>query len=140
MSLFVFDIGDKSRKAGRALGDMRSELQKAFIAEQKSRKLTQQKIATQLGVNRSVVHRQLTGIENLTYRTIVELAWAMGWEPQFSLVKHEQQRGENEPLTFLQSPSVTGTAQPVIEIIGSTPRMLPVFNGSAPNVLLTPTG
>lgn len=87
MPSLMFDIGERGRTVARFIAHVRSELQRAFVAERRENKLTQQAIAQKLGVNRSVINRQLTGIENLTVKRVIELAWAMGWEVKFSLEK-----------------------------------------------------
>src|SRR5262249_9729157 len=87
MNLYVYDIGEKARKAARFIGHVRAELQKALIAEKTSRKLTQQEIATMLGSSRAAINRQFMGFENLTIRRVAELAWAMGWDIVFELRK-----------------------------------------------------
>jgi hypothetical protein len=87
MTSFVFDIGERARKASRFIGHVRSELQHALICEKKERKITQQEIANLLGVNRSVINRQLMGTENLTLRSVAELAWALNWDICFELRK-----------------------------------------------------
>ena len=87
MNLYTFDIGEKARAVGRFIGEVRAELQMALAEEKQSRKLTQQKIATMIGTDRSVINRQLMGYENLTLRRVAELAWAMGWEIVFQLKK-----------------------------------------------------
>ena len=90
MPSYLYDIGDRSRAVARFIAHIRSELQKAYAQERVERKLTQQAIATRLGVNRSVINRQLTGLENMTVRSVAELAWAIGWTPNFSVSKHVQ--------------------------------------------------
>lgn len=87
MSSYVFDIGEKARKVSRFIGEVRSELQNALSEEKAYRKLTQQDIATLIGVNRSVINRQLIGRENLTLRSVAELAWALGRDIEFRLHK-----------------------------------------------------
>ena len=52
MNLYVYDIGEKARKAARFIGQVRAELQKALVLEKESRKISQQQIATMIGVNR----------------------------------------------------------------------------------------
>jgi plasmid maintenance system antidote protein VapI len=127
MSSYTFDIGAKARKAARFIGQVRAELQRALIAEKAARKLTQQQIATMIGVNRSVINRQIMGLENLTLRSVAELAWALDWEISFSLRKPAQAqirvdapeqatRSNNEPPTWWaaqpDAPYVqTGTSQ-----------------------------
>ena len=87
MISYVFDIGEKTRRVSRFIGHVRSELQKAFIAEKATRKLTQQQIANEIGVNRSVINRQLMGTENITLRRVAEFAWVLGWDIDFVLRK-----------------------------------------------------
>ena len=93
MPSFLFDIGEKDRAVGRFIGHVRSELQRAFAREKANRKLTQQAVATSLGVNRSVINRQLTGYENMTIKSVAELTWAIGWVPNFSLEEIEATSG-----------------------------------------------
>jgi hypothetical protein len=88
MNLYLFDIGERARVAARFIGQVRAELQMAWLSEKASRKITQQQIAKMLGLkNRSVINRQLMGFDNLTLRRVAELAWALGWEIVFYLRK-----------------------------------------------------
>ena len=87
MNSYLFDIGGKKRAAARFIGRVRAELQRALISEKATRKLTQQAIAKLIGVNRSVINRQLMGYENMTLRSVAELAWALGWDILFELRK-----------------------------------------------------
>lgn len=86
MSL-LFDIGEKARRVSRFLGMIHRELQQAVEEEKAARKLTQQQIADSIGVNRSVINRQILGGGNLTLRRVAELAWVLGREPIFELRK-----------------------------------------------------
>lgn len=118
MTSYVFDIGEKARKASRFIGHVRMELQKALVAEKAARKITQQQIANQIGVNRSVINRQLTGTENLTLRSVAELAWALGWDIDFALKKpinhgNHQQRVEIMHIINTEVPSDMSSKQPV---------------------------
>lgn len=88
MSSFELDIIDeKSRAGSEFMFRISQELQRAFLAEKKSRKLTQQAIAEKLGTSRAVINRQLQGLENIGARRIGELFWAMCWEPHFEARK-----------------------------------------------------
>lgn len=93
--MILFDIGDRARKVSRFIAHVRSELQRALMEEKATRKVTQQSIAEKLGVNRSVVNRQFKGEENLTLRSVGDLAWALGWELDFHLRKSEAREGDN---------------------------------------------
>jgi transcriptional regulator with XRE-family HTH domain len=79
------------------VGDLRAELQEAFFSEKKERGLTQQDVAKQLNVHRSVVNRHLTGEENLTVRKAAEIAKAMGRELRFEVFKPPSDPYQNEP-------------------------------------------
>ena len=74
-------ISARSRKAGRFIARVHSEIQRAFTASG----MKQNALAEKLGVNRSHVNKQLLGQTNLTLRTIADLAWAMDKEIHFSL-------------------------------------------------------
>jgi transcriptional regulator with XRE-family HTH domain len=138
MRSFVFEIGERSRKVSRLIGKLRSDLQKAFVIEKKSQKLTQQAIATRLNVNRSVINRQLTGTENLTVKSAVELAWAMGWETRIEVFKPELVPGKNELNSGLRETRVrasagTGTSYRPLLPIANTQQII-VLNHETVNV------
>nr|WP_246700220.1 helix-turn-helix transcriptional regulator [Rhodopseudomonas sp. WA056] len=69
------------------------------LSEKKRDGLTQQALAKRLGVNRSVINRQLSGESNLTLRSLADLAWAMDMELSFELRQPERHAGQNEPVT-----------------------------------------
>jgi hypothetical protein len=84
--------------AARFVGDVREELILAFLEEMSERGLTKSDLARLLGVNRSVISRVLNGAAPLELRTIGQLAWAMGRDPQFKLPKRKKRvRGSNHP-------------------------------------------
>ncbi|MDO8421742.1 MAG: helix-turn-helix transcriptional regulator [Parvibaculum sp.] len=96
MPSFEYEIGEKSRVGSRFVTHVRNEIQRALATERESAKITQQAIADKIGVNRSVVNRQLTGLENMTLKRVAELLWAIGWVPSFSASKQENLPQENE--------------------------------------------
>lgn len=91
-ALFRLKIDPKERQVARFYGVIERAFQKAFIDAKKERKITQQQLATALGVNRSIVSRRLQGCENMTQRTLAEMAWAMGYEIEFKLVPRQDKR------------------------------------------------
>jgi transcriptional regulator with XRE-family HTH domain len=99
MISYVFDIGERARKVGRFLSSVRAELQNAAMEEKKARKLTQQDIASALGVHRSVINRQLTGEENLTLSRVAELAWVLGRDVHLTLDKPLGDLSNEYPIT-----------------------------------------
>jgi transcriptional regulator with XRE-family HTH domain len=68
----------------------------ALVEEMAERGLKKSDLARLLGVNRSVISRMLNGTAPLELRTIGQLAWAMGRDPQFRLPKKKKRaRGSN---------------------------------------------
>ena len=96
MPSFEYTIDEKSRVGARFLSRVKEEIQRAFSIEKRERKLTQQSVAQKLGVNRSVVNRQLMGYENMTTRSIAEMLWAIGWEPHFEVRPIEHALGNQK--------------------------------------------
>jgi hypothetical protein len=60
--------------------------------------LTQAAVARALEVDRSVIHRQLKGEENLTLSRVAELAWALGKKPEFILKPIEAQGNHRQQI------------------------------------------
>ncbi len=92
---FRLKVSSRSRKAGRFIGRVRDEIVKAFLQEKEAHGISQEKVAQTLGVNRSQINRILKGEENLTLRTVADLAWALDRDIVFSLVKSEKSLGQN---------------------------------------------
>jgi hypothetical protein len=104
MNLYVFDIGEPARKVSRFIGQVRAELRRALVSEKASRKLSQQQIATMIGTSRSVINREIMGLENLTLRRVAELAWALDWEIVFYLRKRDAVVAPTIPIQASQMP------------------------------------
>jgi transcriptional regulator with XRE-family HTH domain len=94
MTFYRFDVGARSRKAGRLIGRIRSELLKA-LTEEKRAGLTQQELARRLEMGRSVLNRQLSGESNLSLRSLADLAWALDREIAFELRRPVESAGQN---------------------------------------------
>lgn len=98
---YELKIDPKSRAGGRFIGQVRKALVSAAIDEKKETGVNQREIASRLGVNRSVINRLLRGEANLTLRSVAEIAWALGWEPVFTLRRRSTQssgRNHFEPI------------------------------------------
>jgi transcriptional regulator with XRE-family HTH domain len=119
---FVLDIDPITREGLRAIADLRADLQEAFYAEKKINGLTQQEVARRLNVNRSVVHRQLTGEENITVRKAAELAKAMGWKVNIRVSKETPEHGSNEIMEPIVHATANGTGQFFL-LIRSEPKI-----------------
>ena len=94
MTFFRFDIGARSRTAGRLMGRIRRELLRA-VTEEKQAGLTQQELARRLESGRSNINRQLSGEAEITLRSLADLAWALDREITFELRRPDQAVGQN---------------------------------------------
>ncbi len=61
------------------IGDIERALRAAFVRWSNENNETQSGLAKILGINRSVVHRRLTGRANLTIETMADMVWALGY-------------------------------------------------------------
>lgn len=98
MTSFQIAISPSKRAAGRFISKVRRALQRALVEEQAISGINQSAVAEAIGVHRSVVSRELNGRQDITLGRVAELAWAMGREIDFQLVKPEQEMGANAPL------------------------------------------
>jgi len=73
-------------------------LQRALVEEQAASGINQSAVAKAIGVHRSVISRELNGRQDITLGRVAELAWSMGREIDFQLVKPEREAGLNAPL------------------------------------------
>ena len=94
MTFFRFDIGARSRTAGRLMGRVRRELLRA-VTEEKQAGLTQQELARRLESGRSNINRQLSGEAEITLRSLADLAWALDREITFELRRPDEAAGQN---------------------------------------------
>jgi len=111
MPSYRTSITPHKKAAGRFVASVRRELQKALADEHVARGLTQASIAAELGVNRSVVHRQIVGHENLTLTSVAEIAHALGRLPHFALLNPAMLVGGNHPYTGVMEDVPTDTLQ-----------------------------
>ena len=109
MTSFHFDIGGRARHAGRFIGRVRGELLRALSLRKSEGGLPQQVLAEKLGIQRSLINRQLAGEANLTLRSLADLAWAMDMEISFELKKPMAKAGQNQPV--LNQAMTTSTVQ-----------------------------
>lgn len=60
------------------VGSIESQLRQAFAKRHEENGLTQAGLAEKIGVDRSAVHRRLSGRANMTAETIADMVWALG--------------------------------------------------------------
>lgn len=97
---FRISVSPKRRAAARFVTRVRRELQTALS---NSDAVTQADIARLLEVDRSVIHRQLNGRQDIQLGRVAEIALALGYEPDFHLVKIQTPVGSNREVPVQQS-------------------------------------
>lgn len=85
------------RAAARFIVMVRRKLLQALVDEG-ARGLNQSQIAQTIGVHRSVINRELRGVQDITLGRIGELAHAMGRRPIFELEPIVARPGTNLPV------------------------------------------
>ena len=95
MTSLQITITPKARAAGRFVSRVRRAIQKALAEEGKNRGITQSDIARAIGINRSVISREIRGHKDLTLSRVAELAWALGRKPSFAMLETTVADGSN---------------------------------------------
>ena len=108
MTSFRLSVSPHRRAAARFVSKVHRRLQKAYA---EAPDVTQTAIANSLGVHRSVINRQLRGHKDMSLGRVAELAWAMGYEPEFDLVKEGTVNGRNTPTEKVNKTSLNLKAQ-----------------------------
>jgi hypothetical protein len=98
LTYFNFNIGCRARNAGRFIGRVRNELLRALSEKKAESGFCQEALARKLDLERSLINRQFSGEENLSLRSIADLAWAMGMEISFELKSPAANAGQNQPM------------------------------------------
>ena len=92
---FQVTITPSRRAAARFVSHVRRAIQKALAEETQRTGVTQSDLARAIGVNRSVVSREIRGHMDLTLSRVAELAWALGRKPVFELAEPRISMGSN---------------------------------------------
>lgn len=109
MMSYQISLTPSKRVSGHFVAQVRRAIQKALAEEEKERNVTQSDIARAIGVNRSVISREIRGHKDLTLSCVAELAWAMGRKPSFALQKVDAPLGSNLlPISSNTATSATG--------------------------------
>jgi hypothetical protein len=104
MSSFQITLTPNKRAAGRFISRVRRAIQKALAEEEKKRGITQSDIARAIGINRSIISREIRGHKDMTLGRVAELAWALGRKPSFDLPEFVRPVGSNAPT---QAPQIS---------------------------------
>lgn len=116
MPSFQITIEPNRRAAARFVSKVRRTIQKAFAEEQKKRGLSQADIARAIGVNRSVINRELKGFKDITLGRVAELAWVLDRVPSFDLSQQITPAGQN---IFASSYAPATQAAPEVKVTGT---------------------
>lgn len=107
---FQLDTDEKSFAGSSLILDTVREIQSSFAQQKRLYKFTQQALANKLGLkHRSVVNKWLKGSENLSLRTIGELAWALNKKAVIRFEDCEEDGGN----FFDTSPHVVADIKPL---------------------------
>ncbi|NKM11480.1 hypothetical protein GFL85_10595 [Rhizobium laguerreae] len=92
---FQFELDPKEEAVASLVAEVGKKLQRALTV----RGFTQNEIAQRLDVDRSRVNRCLSGFNNLTLKSLAELAWAIDGKVKIDidLCKDEQEQSVEEP-------------------------------------------
>lgn len=97
MSSFHVDLSAKDRASGRFMLRSLRNLARAAYGQMRRRRLSQSKVAQELGIDKAVVSRILKGGANPTLRTVGEMAWAFGLRPELTFHPLEHDGRNREP-------------------------------------------
>jgi hypothetical protein len=114
---FQISLAPNRRAAARFIGKVRRRLQRALI-ENPEVKRTQ--IANALGVHRSVITRQLKGAQDMSLGRVAEIAWSLGYEPSFELVRVSIKPGDNHETAPIPAILITPNIRTVSTSSNST--------------------
>jgi hypothetical protein len=92
---YQLKVSRRSLKAARLISRLQSAFQKALVESGK----TQQQVALELGVDRSVVNRRLKSSANLTARSMSDFAYVLGKDIEIKLIDPHTPKGSNWVVT-----------------------------------------
>ncbi len=107
MTSFQISVSPHRRAAARFVSSVHRSLLRAFEG---TPEVSQTSIADTLGVHRSVISRQIRGQKDISIGRAAEIAFAMGYEATFDLIKAEQAAGSNAPATVIGGNPFTNTS------------------------------
>jgi transcriptional regulator with XRE-family HTH domain len=106
---FRFDIGARARAASRLIGNIRSDLIAAVVDRRSVDGLSQQYLADLAGVSRQDLNQLLSGQQELTLRSISDIALALNKEVHLEL--RDPSAGDGDGGNFF--PQSQADSQPI---------------------------
>lgn len=123
MDTFEFDLPKKRLDGSRAIFKG-NEFLLALLAERmRDSKMTRKKLADILEVDKSTVTKLLRGNQNLTLRTIGEIAGALDFDVEFQSSDRRALAGNTPPA----SPSLSQKPKATSATGGGNPSMMGIF-------------
>ncbi len=114
---FEFEIDDSDRVRAELIGAVGNDLQALFAQRKREEGLTQKQVADELDVDKSRVHRCLTGHANLTLSTVADLSRAIRGKVLIKIVPEEE---AGRWAIHWSNPAPTGS--PHNKVIGGGPK------------------
>lgn len=124
MSSFQITITPSRRAAGQFVSRVRRAIQKALAEEAEKHGTTQSDLARAIGVNRSVISREIRGHKDLTLGRVGELAWALGRVPSFELLEGNVTIDPNIPVSISVIPQERLGLVLATNLKGEVPHMV----------------
>jgi plasmid maintenance system antidote protein VapI len=72
--------------------------------------VTRSDIARALDVHRSVITRQLSGHQDMSLGRVAEIAWTLGYEPEFVMRRRAELDGDNKPVLAIPAQEMKVTS------------------------------
>jgi plasmid maintenance system antidote protein VapI len=116
---YQMKIDPKSRKAARFISRLQSRIQTALSESG----MTQQQVATKIGVDRSVVNRRLLGKANLTARSIAEFAYAFDMDVDIDFKSKREPYLSNWVVPASSAPPAIGSSSTGVSTTGGIPTL-----------------
>ena len=97
---FKINLPPHGRAAGRFIGQVRRDLVKAVEEATRSYGKTRAEMARNIGYDKAVITRKLSGKSDLTLRSIAEIAYEANVRPKIVFEKaHVVKEGSNQAIT-----------------------------------------
>lgn len=113
---FQFDLEPKEEAAAELIAAVGQRLQEVLVEHKAIDGLTQQELATRLGVNRAQVNRCFSGYHNLTLRSLAELVWALDAEIKIEIAMPAGQPGTNFSPNIVHEATPSQSAQALMRV------------------------
>jgi transcriptional regulator with XRE-family HTH domain len=106
-------------------GQIEGQLREAYDRKFRAGLATQSSLAKRLGVNRSAIHRRLTGHTNMTIETIADMVWALDHDISVEIFDPSLVHGLNYPIASAPTSPQPAHPAPRPELITAAPERDP---------------